>query len=154
MCRANYCALWAKRTRWQHCLCHAGAMVFVPWAEFLFTFGGRVLSSDMFVTLVTLVWYMYGTCSFSGNGVGGDCFRWSWPRGPRSTHGEFQVSLWVSYHFTPCVHRGYSYGMFKQEIQNGRQVHGPPKNGRKELWRFSNGWVSTTETCNPNSQLW
>lgn len=34
VCRANYCALWAKRTRWQHCLCHAGAMVFVPWAEF------------------------------------------------------------------------------------------------------------------------
>ena len=29
--------------------------------------------------------------------------------------------------FTPSWDRGYSYGMFKQEIQNGRQVHGPPK---------------------------
>lgn len=50
-------------------------MVFVPWAEFFFfTFGGRALSSDTFVTFVALVWYMYGTCS--------DCpARWTVERG-------------------------------------------------------------------------
>ena len=89
-----------------------------------FTFGGRVLSSDMFVTLVSLA------CPA----------RWEVRRGPRSTHGEFQSPygrMGAKQKGVVCT-EVIAMACSSKRSKTGARCTAP-NICRKQLRRFSNG---------------